>query len=59
MMVSGWVPEDRMPPKICPEDGIQNFWVEDRIRTMFVYNYVISILNTRESYDKVVVNIVR
>ena len=31
--VSGGVPEDRIPPKICPEDGIPNFWVEDRIRT--------------------------
>ena len=31
--VSGGVPEDGIPPKICPEDGIPNFWVEDRIRT--------------------------
>ena len=29
----GGVPEDRIPPKICPEDRIPNFWVEDRIRT--------------------------
>ena len=30
----GGVPEDGIPPKICPEDGIPNFWVvEDRIRT--------------------------
>ena len=27
--VWGGVPEDRIPPKICPEDGIPNFWVED------------------------------
>ena len=29
----GGVPEDGIPPKICPEDRIPNFWVEDRIRT--------------------------
>ena len=29
----GGSPEDGIPPKICPEDGIPNFWVEDRIRT--------------------------
>ena len=36
MRVSGGgSPEDRIPPKICPEDGIPNYWVEvmeDRIR---------------------------
>ena len=33
--VWGGSPEDRIPPKICPEDGIPNYWVEvmeDRIR---------------------------
>ena len=33
MSERGGVPDDRIPPKICPEDGIPNFWVEDRIRT--------------------------
>ena len=31
--------------KICTEDGLLHFCVKDRIKRIFVYNYVISVLN--------------